>query len=634
MFLRFFFFLCAFASCQGAGETTKYVVLGNEVTFKTGITTIPDEILWKHEGNKVVEFNGKEESQYGSFEGRVDLNWHTGDLTISGIRFEDSGLYELETFSNKKLQRFKYNLEVLDKVAKPTISCERIKGNGSDELGHQATLTCSAESRQSLVLEFKWSPKEQVGPKLIIPLGEEHDDQVYSCTVSNPLTKESATFNAKECYVDETSDNIPLIVVGLCVSFLFLILLLVGLYLCCKVHRTREKTRDIEQAPPESREGMEGGDEEREVLLSRMPTVPSKQPLNKISKQNDQVTNELKQRLSTGNKNQDLSTSVSSPAPEKPPRSPDRSSDDAERADEDEWTEAPEDLSELQDSEKTNGSLLNKQGVEVDGTTSPAPEKPPRCHDLPPEKNKIKSPPPAVPEKTPLVKTFSAGLNENQLSEEMQKKESDPEKTEESDNQSSEKKGKVTKPEIDVSESTGPYGFPPPRKGSSRERPNEPSRDEDKEDNSSDQVAKEPVEKNSKKSNLSGLEEKSKKSPTNSPKPTDSESAHEQQPPVPETNQGEETTQENDKQAPENSQKPDGVDDKELGPQVNNSKDPQSSTISNPDNSDTVASGEESDSAKTDQEDQKKTGPSSHPETSLEKGDEDETTEGKNEDQS
>lgn len=88
-----------------------------------------------------------------------------------------------------------------DKVPKPTISCEMMKGNGSDKSGHKATLMCSAEQSPSL-LTFTWSPNinGQLGPKLIIPLGDEHDNQEYSCTVYNQLSKESATFIAKKCY--------------------------------------------------------------------------------------------------------------------------------------------------------------------------------------------------------------------------------------------------------------------------------------------------------------------------------------------------------------------------------------------------------------------------------------------------
>lgn len=82
-----------------------------------------------------------------------------------------------------------------------------IPANGSGESGLQATLTCSAESKPSQsLLKFNWGPNGnmQLGPKVVITLGNEHDNQVYDCTVSNPLSKESATFTAKECYPGKT----------------------------------------------------------------------------------------------------------------------------------------------------------------------------------------------------------------------------------------------------------------------------------------------------------------------------------------------------------------------------------------------------------------------------------------------
>lgn len=76
---------------------------------------LPNSILWKHNGNKVVEFTGSEESVYGSFEGRITLNWRTAQLQISDLRFEDSGTYDYEVFIQRELLRSSYELEVIGK---------------------------------------------------------------------------------------------------------------------------------------------------------------------------------------------------------------------------------------------------------------------------------------------------------------------------------------------------------------------------------------------------------------------------------------------------------------------------------------------------------------------------------------
>lgn len=75
----------------------------------------PDSILWKCNGNKVVEFTGSEEKAYGSYEGRVTLDWHTAQLHISDLRLEDSGSYEYEIAMPGKVLRSSYELEVIGK---------------------------------------------------------------------------------------------------------------------------------------------------------------------------------------------------------------------------------------------------------------------------------------------------------------------------------------------------------------------------------------------------------------------------------------------------------------------------------------------------------------------------------------
>lgn len=68
--------------------------------------------------------------------------------------------------------------------------------------GKQAELICSAESRHPETLKYEWISHRpvQLGQILKITLGDEHDNQEYTCWVSNPLTKETAKFTAKDCY--------------------------------------------------------------------------------------------------------------------------------------------------------------------------------------------------------------------------------------------------------------------------------------------------------------------------------------------------------------------------------------------------------------------------------------------------
>lgn len=83
--------------------------------MKPHITGHPEEILWKHNGNKVVEFDGREQQVYGQFENRVTLDWVSAELNIKDLRYEDSGQYEVETYINRVFERSSYAFVVIGK---------------------------------------------------------------------------------------------------------------------------------------------------------------------------------------------------------------------------------------------------------------------------------------------------------------------------------------------------------------------------------------------------------------------------------------------------------------------------------------------------------------------------------------
>ncbi|XP_035995115.1 nucleolin 2 isoform X6 [Fundulus heteroclitus] len=365
------FLICFLSLLCGlvGGQTTKYGLLGQTAIFNTGIKTQPDDILWKHNGNKAVEFNGQEQQSFGSFEGRVSLNWHSADLTINNLRYEDSGDYELETFTNNKMDRTFYKLEVIDKVFTPAISCKINNAKTADQSGDKATLTCSSPSRdpQSL-LTFQWSSDANIHPgaELNISLRGEDDDQIYRCAVSNRLSQESATFSAKDCYSDKKSQ--AGLIAGVVVAVLVL-LLLIALVGFCIVKRNNPKKTDVEnhlphdenevllegepaffnnQAPgqldPEQRgrkmhlrendefqalmnerrknseqnvhQVKSSDNEKRKALLHRDSTMPSKQTLSHLRQSGDEPYPNHEEK----SKNEHSEISFSSPVPEKPPR--------------------------------------------------------------------------------------------------------------------------------------------------------------------------------------------------------------------------------------------------------------------------------------------------------------------------
>ncbi|XP_047456463.1 uncharacterized protein DDB_G0290685-like isoform X19 [Mugil cephalus] len=279
--------------CLVAGQSTTYGLVGGTVTLKADKNT-PDEILWKHKGNKVVEFNGQEELVFGSFLNRITLDPGSADLTITNLRYEDSGEYVLETYKNSKLTRLHYSLEVIDKVAKPTISCKKNTESSTDTSEIQATLTCSSEpGRFQSLIKFQWSSHEEPGPHLTIPLGDKLDDEVYTCTAINPVSEASTTFTAKDCNLGRSSggsnDGIG-IGIGIAIAVAVAVAVaIVVVWFCKRKHKACfAKRNDEERASYES----EGSENQRGQTPSRALTSVSTQPLRPYAKNNPKSTHD------------------------------------------------------------------------------------------------------------------------------------------------------------------------------------------------------------------------------------------------------------------------------------------------------------------------------------------------------
>uniref|UniRef100_A0A671WBF0 Ig-like domain-containing protein n=1 Tax=Sparus aurata TaxID=8175 RepID=A0A671WBF0_SPAAU len=279
---RWYFLACFIPSFSlVAGHSPRFELRGQKISLKSDIPGTPDSILWKRNGNKVVEFNGQEQETYGQYENRISLDWHTAELEIADLRIEDSGEYELEVYMNNKWSTSLHKLEVVDRVAKPTISCEMNDGGGFNKSG---MLLCSAEPRQpQSLMRFEWQSNGNVQPgtKLTISLGDEYDDEVYSCRVSNPLSEETATFTAKDCY-PENSSVLTAVLVTIAVFSLSLLLMGLGIFFCKNPNKAcfAKGNRHDPEKPGATKGSDENTADECQRLIPTTPTNPSTQRPN------------------------------------------------------------------------------------------------------------------------------------------------------------------------------------------------------------------------------------------------------------------------------------------------------------------------------------------------------------------
>ncbi|XP_030284741.1 neurobeachin isoform X4 [Sparus aurata] len=279
---RWYFLACFIPSFSlVAGHSPRFELRGQKISLKSDIPGTPDSILWKRNGNKVVEFNGQEQETYGQYENRISLDWHTAELEIADLRIEDSGEYELEVYMNNKWSTSLHKLEVVDRVAKPTISCEMNDGGGFNKSG---MLLCSAEPRQpQSLMRFEWQSNGNVQPgtKLTISLGDEYDDEVYSCRVSNPLSEETATFTAKDCY-PENSSVLTAVLVTIAVFSLSLLLMGLGIFFCKNPNKAcfAKGNRHDPEKPGATKGSDENTADECQCIIPTTPTNPSTQRPN------------------------------------------------------------------------------------------------------------------------------------------------------------------------------------------------------------------------------------------------------------------------------------------------------------------------------------------------------------------
>uniref|UniRef100_A0A3Q3E3Q4 Ig-like domain-containing protein n=1 Tax=Labrus bergylta TaxID=56723 RepID=A0A3Q3E3Q4_9LABR len=277
-----FYFLASFlfTSCLvlGAELPTKYVLKGTGESLKPTFPGQPNSILWKHNGNKVVEFDSREEQVYGAYKNRITLDWISAELEITGLKFEDRGLYEVEVDINNMLHLSEFKLEVIDKVAMPTISCEINKDGGSDVSEVRATLLCSADpTPPESMMKFKWRArgKSQPGHKFNISLGDERDNEEYNCSVSNPVSSETAIFTAKDCYHDNSS-----VAVAVSLAVVGLIVLVLIIFFCKKRQKAcfSKGQQDDEEKQTEGSDKKKAQRGETSPLLTE--TLPSDQRLS------------------------------------------------------------------------------------------------------------------------------------------------------------------------------------------------------------------------------------------------------------------------------------------------------------------------------------------------------------------
>ncbi|XP_016396591.1 myb-like protein X isoform X2 [Sinocyclocheilus rhinocerous] len=254
--MKFLVYVTCFCLSQDLVFCDDYGESGNKITLTPSIRGRPEEILWTHNGNKVLEYDGSEVAKYGSFKDRVDLDFETGQLTIRKLNSQDSGKYQSEIWINRNAQISSHNLTVLDALPEPQVTCEL------DETSHFKKLSCSVVSQTQPSYEWSGPIIKQLGPTLLVNEQEENHNSVYTCTVKNKAGSRTTDFTLQDCHTGRES---PAVLVPVLIVTVLLIILLAVL----AFYLYRRKKQKLGKSELKKMD-LENG--ECDNLLSNVPT--------------------------------------------------------------------------------------------------------------------------------------------------------------------------------------------------------------------------------------------------------------------------------------------------------------------------------------------------------------------------
>ncbi|XP_016368719.1 SLAM family member 9-like [Sinocyclocheilus rhinocerous] len=214
------FLLCLLLGVFGAdtdNTETVRVMLGDSLTLHTDIGTVrrDDHIVWvfgpDSPDSQIAELmkwsymfsvfvSGKM-----PFRDKLQLNHQTGSLTIKNTKSEHSGLYKLTIIHDRKTSRKRFDVKVYAPLSAPVISAGSSQNSTASErsAGPACVLVCSVSNASRATLSFfKGSDLvssvsgSDFSSSLSLPLDVEyHDENTYSCVVSNSISNHTTLFN-------------------------------------------------------------------------------------------------------------------------------------------------------------------------------------------------------------------------------------------------------------------------------------------------------------------------------------------------------------------------------------------------------------------------------------------------------
>ncbi|XDV23217.1 hypothetical protein PO909_027896, partial [Leuciscus waleckii] len=210
------FCLCVCVTNCVFGETDEVksvsVTEGDSVTLNSDVQVQKDDqLLWTFgpQNTRIAEIIRRDQINYifvsndGRFRDKLQMDNHTGSLTIRNIRSEHTGLYELTVISSRKTQK-RFNVTVYAYLPIPVITsnssqCSSSSSSSSSRSESRCSLVCSVLNVSDVTLSWYRGISvlssisvSDLSISLSLPLEVDYQDKnTYSCVINNPITNQT-----------------------------------------------------------------------------------------------------------------------------------------------------------------------------------------------------------------------------------------------------------------------------------------------------------------------------------------------------------------------------------------------------------------------------------------------------------
>ncbi|XP_051762386.1 uncharacterized protein LOC127519033 [Ctenopharyngodon idella] len=213
-----FFYLCFFCLVE-TDETEVPVMAGDSFTLRIGLTEIQshDEIEWRFGSSRtLIATIVKGNIKYGvdkRFTESLQIERHTGDLTIANVSDEHNGVYEL-SINDRFIDKF--SVTVYAPLPAPVITKYSPQCSSSSSSVSKSVLLCSVLDVSHVTLSwYKGSSLlsnisvSNFSISISLPLEVEHQDKnTYRCVINNPISNQTKHLDISGlCQTPSDSDH-------------------------------------------------------------------------------------------------------------------------------------------------------------------------------------------------------------------------------------------------------------------------------------------------------------------------------------------------------------------------------------------------------------------------------------------